>query len=153
SVVVSVVDAPPIANDDSYSSTANNPFTMASPGVLANDTDADGDTLSAVAMSRPAHGSLVWGADGSCTYAPDHNFAGADSFTYVASDGTSRSNVANVTIDVASTPPIAADDGPYTMTENNPLTIGVPGVLGNDSESHGDPLTPKIVAGPGHGTA
>jgi hypothetical protein len=68
--------------------------------VLGNDTDPDGDTLTAVLASGPSHGSLALNPDGSFTYAPAANFNGTDSFTYRAGDGELNSNPATVTIQV-----------------------------------------------------
>ena len=73
------------------------PLTVAAAGVLGNDTDVDGDALTAVLVSGPANGTLTLNADGSFTYTPDANYNGTDSFTYKASDGTADSNVATVT--------------------------------------------------------
>ena len=61
------------------------------PGVLANDTDVDGDALTASLVTQPAHGTLSLNADGSFTYTPDANYNGADTFTYAANDGTADS--------------------------------------------------------------
>ena len=56
---------PPVAADDSYATDEDTPLTVAAPGVLANDTDVDGDTLTAVLVTGPAHGTLTLNADGS----------------------------------------------------------------------------------------
>src|SRR5207245_11302442 len=64
----------------------------AAPGVLANDTDVDSATLTAVLGTGPGHGSLTLNLDGSFTYTPAANFNGADSFTYKANDGARNSN-------------------------------------------------------------
>ena len=77
----------PVAADDSYSVTEDSVLTVAAPGVLGNDTDADGDPLTAQLVTGPADGTLGLNADGSFTYTPDADFDGADSFTYSASDG------------------------------------------------------------------
>lgn len=69
--------------------------------MLSNDTDADEDTLSAVLLSGPSHGTLTLESDGSFSYAPNADYNGTDSFTYKANDGTEDSNVATVTIAVA----------------------------------------------------
>ena len=67
-------------------------------GVLANDTDADGNPLTAVLVTGPAHGTLTLNPNGSFTYTPTSSFVGSDSFTYTANDGTLNSNTATVTI-------------------------------------------------------
>jgi hypothetical protein len=102
--------SPPVANDDLYSVELGSVLTVPAPGVLGNDTDADGDPL-AVALvngSEPSfgspvplsHGDLTIQADGSFTYTPNlEAVAGADEgFSYTASDGTSSSNSAFVGI-------------------------------------------------------
>ena len=126
---------------------------MAAPGVLGNDSDPDGDPLSAVLVSGPSHGSLTLNANGSFSYTPATNFAGSDSFTYRASDGTLTSNVATVAISVTAVndAPAAAGDA-FSMAEDTALTVAAPGVLGNDADPDGDPLTAALVAGPSHGT-
>src|SRR5207302_1728495 len=75
-------------------------LTVAAPGVLANDTDPDGDALTAVLATSPAHGALTLNADGSFTYTPSAGFSGSDSFTYQAYDGFLTSNAATATIGV-----------------------------------------------------
>ncbi|QTV80397.1 LamG-like jellyroll fold domain-containing protein [Microbacterium sp. NIBRBAC000506063] len=81
----------PVAIGDSYTTGFGQVLTVAAPGVLGNDTDADGDTLTAVLVTEPANGELELNADGSFTYTPDAGFSGADTFTYRASDGTAES--------------------------------------------------------------
>ena len=93
----------PVANDDSYSTTQDGiVISDASEGVLSNDTDADGDTLTAVLVSGVSYGSLTLNSDGTFTYTPDSGFTGTDSFTYKAYDGKEYSNVATVEIIVSS---------------------------------------------------
>ena len=71
---------------------------MSASGVLGNDTDADGDMITAVWVSDPGDGSVALNADGSFSYTPDADFYGVDSFVYKANDGTDDSNTATVTI-------------------------------------------------------
>jgi hypothetical protein len=73
------------------------------PGVLSNDTDDDGDVLSAELTSGPSHGTLTLLNNGTFTYQPEPGFLGTDSFTYVALDAELRSDPAEVTIVVSST--------------------------------------------------
>jgi hypothetical protein len=69
--------------------------------VLANDTDADLDQLQVESLTQPAHGVAAITSDGTAIeYTPDDGFVGPDSFTYRATDGTSSSNEATVSVDV-----------------------------------------------------
>ena len=71
------------------------------PGVLLNDTDADGDPLTAVLVTPTTHGILTLNADGSFTYIPTTSLLTfTDSFTYKAFDGQGYSNIVTVTIRV-----------------------------------------------------
>jgi PKD repeat protein len=105
-ITVSPVDDPPVATDDgSFVTTQDVPLTISAADLLANDSDPDGAPLSAVLATQPANGTVTF--DGaSFSYTPAPGYAGPDSFTYVANDGSSNSNPANVAIEVtASTPP------------------------------------------------
>ena len=87
----------PVAADDSVTT----PFeTSVLIDVLANDTDADpGDTLSIQSVGTPSNGTAVIEA-GQIRYTPNNGFSGADSFTYVATDGTATDNATvNVTVE------------------------------------------------------
>jgi hypothetical protein len=93
----------PVANNDTYDAYVNAFFTMAAPGVLSNDTDADGDTLAVgtpAPVSGPSHGTLDLYDDGSFLYTPATGYYGPDSFTYKANDGITDSNNATVNINV-----------------------------------------------------
>jgi CSLREA domain-containing protein len=147
-------NVPPLADDDSYDAFEDVPLAVAAPGVLGNDSDANGESLRAVLASAPAHGSLSLELDGSFLYSPDPNFSGSDAFTYVAEDPAgAASNVANVTIAVApvNDPPFAAGDS-YGTSEGTPLTVAAPGVLGNDSDPDSPALNAALLTGPSNGT-
>ena len=118
--------------------------------MLGNDTDVDGNPLTAVVVTAPANGTLTLNADGSFTYTPNANFNGTDSFTYKANDGTADSNTATVTItvDAVNDAPVAVNDS-YSTTEDTPLTVAAPGVLGNDTDVDGNPLTAAVVVAAG----
>lgn len=93
---------PPVADNDSYDAVEATELTVAAgSGVLANDSDADGSTLTAQLVTGPSHGALTLNPDGSFLYAPAANFSGTDFFTYRASDGTAMSPPATVAIAVA----------------------------------------------------
>lgn len=101
-ITVNATNQPPVANDDFYATDVNTELTVPAPGVLANDTDPNGDPLTAQLVTGPSNGTLELNPDGSFTYNPNLDFTGTDTFTYQASDGTALSNVATVTIEVGS---------------------------------------------------
>ena len=83
--------------DGPYVNTFGNSITVSAPGLLGNDSDADGDTLTAVLVNSPASGTVTCDAtatsgicaDGSFTF----TFAGIDStFSYHATDGAGNSD-------------------------------------------------------------
>src|SRR5207245_2588832 len=80
------------------------------------------------------------------------NFFGVDSFTYKVSDGELESNAATVTLNVTPVddPPVAANDA-YATAEDQPLTVSAPGVLANDTDIDGGPLSAVVVTSPAHG--
>ncbi len=60
---------------------------LADDGLLSNDFDLDGGTISAVVIEQPAQGRVLANADGSFLYYPDINFTGTDSLRYSVYDG------------------------------------------------------------------
>lgn len=94
----------PDAVADSYQVVEDATLTVATPGVLGNDTDTDGDVLTAEIVSSPAHGTVTLSTSGSFSYTPAAGYVGADSFTYRANDGTTVSNTVTVDIDVQAKP-------------------------------------------------
>ena len=95
---------PPVAVADSYSTPQDTTLTVAAPGVLGNDTDADLNPLTAIKVTDPAHGTLTLGSNGSISYVPTAGYSGPDSFTYKANDGTADSNTVTVSLTVTAAP-------------------------------------------------
>lgn len=93
-------NAPPVAVDDAYSVIGGGQLNVPAPGVLANDTDAESDPLTAVLGTGPSSGTLDLHADGSFTYTPAEDSVGPVTFTYRANDGLADSDPATVTITV-----------------------------------------------------
>jgi hypothetical protein len=120
-VTVTVADLPnnvPVANADTVSTVAATPVSIAAPGVLANDTDAENDILTAGSPSDPAHGNVTLGPDGSFTYTPDINYSGPDSFTYVVDDGHGGSALGTVAVTVTPAPgPTAFSVADFSLAE------------------------------------
>lgn len=144
------VQEAPVALNDSYSTAADTVLNVGSPGVLANDGDANGDIINAVLAQNVSHGILVFMPDGSFTYTPAIGFMGTDEFTYTAQNATETSNIATVTIAIVNTSPVAVSDA-YSVDEDTQLTVAAPGVLLNDTDPNNDPLTAVIAGGVANG--
>ena len=91
----------PTAVADAYAGTQDTVLTIIAPGVLANDSDVEGDDLSAVLDANVQHGALSLNTDGSFSYTPDAGFCGEDSFSYHANDGDDDSQPASVILQIA----------------------------------------------------
>jgi Bacterial Ig domain/Dockerin type I domain len=141
---------PPVANDDEYSTPFQSQLIVVAPGVLDNDTDAEGDILTAVLQTGVDNGNLSFINDGSFSYTPNAGFSGVDSLTYVANDGTDDSNVATVTITVGAGD--ADDDGVLDDQDNcidAPNGPAIPDAGGNsqldtDSDGYGNICDPDF---------
>ena len=94
---VSSVNDTPVANNDSFTGPEDTALTG---NVLANDTDADNDPLTAVQTSAALHGTGTINANGSLAYTPAAGFSGLDVLTYHANDGNNDSADAAVVISV-----------------------------------------------------
>lgn len=142
----------PVAGNNYYTARMNAAFMVAAPGPLAEDWDANGDPLTASLVAGPAHGTLVFNADGWFTYTPNPGYQGRDQFTYRASDGQAASNTATVEINVVpNAVPVPLGDV-YAVNAGRNVDIHAPGVLLNDMDVDGDRLTAILVDGPQHGT-
>ena len=152
SITVTPINDVPVAANDSYSFTKNITFNEPAAGVLANDTDVEGP-LSTVLVTTTTNGLLTLNANGSFQYTPSTNFVGVDTFTYRASDGTTNSGIATVTLNVLATnsAPVAVADF-YNIAEDTQLVVPVSGVLTNDTDVDATPLTAVLVATTTNGT-
>lgn len=106
--VLSDTENAPTAVNDAYTMKEDDTLTVtATKGVLANDFDGDGDGFTAELVTEPEHGTLTFNAKGSFTYAPETDFFGTDSFTYVLNE-TAR-----------------ADDDEYVPLTSTPATVTI----------------------------
>ena len=152
-------NALPVANADSYTGDQGGTIDTAAatlPTVLANDSDADLDPLTAQLVTGPSHGSVSLNPDGSFVYTHDGSQQLSDQFTYRAFDGVGFSNTASVdiTLNPTNTAPVALPDS-YTVTVGgtlDTLAAGLPSLLDNDSDPQGDPLEAVLVTSPTAGT-
>jgi hypothetical protein len=143
--LVEVPNSSPVAADDTATSDEDVSVNI---GVLSNDTDVDGDTLSIANVTQPVNGVVVNnGAD--VTYTPNANFNGTDSFTYTVSDGNGGTSTAtvNLTINPVNDDPVAADD---TVATDEDVSVLID-VLANDTDIDGDTLSVASVTQPANG--
>jgi VCBS repeat-containing protein len=150
-----VANRAPVAAADSYGVGEDGQFFFAAAnGVLANDTDPDGNPLTATLVTGPANGTLTLNPNGSFSYTPNANYHGPDSFTYRAGDGSLSSEPVTVSINVApvNDAPVATGES-YGVGEDGTLTVpAASGLLGNDTDVDGDPLTATVATGPANGS-
>mgnify|MGYP000005862283 CR=1 FL=1 len=140
-------NAAPTAAADSAATAEGEAVTI---DPLANDSDADGDTLTISQLTAPANGVAIVNPDGTVTYTPDAGFTGDDSFDYTVDDGNGGSATASVTVSVGAAPqdPQAIDDTAEVLAGES-VTIDA---LANDSDPNGDPLTVTEVGAAANGT-
>ncbi|MGV2340835.1 MAG UNVERIFIED_CONTAM: Ig-like domain-containing protein [Planctomycetaceae bacterium] len=121
--------------------------------MLANDSDADGDPITARLLSMPSHGTLLLNTDGAFLYTPVTGYYGSDSFTYVAADTISESLPITVSLTIfhVNQAPVGTADV-YFGTEDQQLSVSAPGVLSNDTDSDGDPLSVRLTQAPVRGS-
>src|SRR5205085_288473 len=146
--ISSIVHGFVTALPDNYTTPEDTQLTVSAPGVLANDSSTFGQALTASLVTNPIHGSVVVNAYGPFTYTPNPNYNGPDSFTYRATSSGGSSAVGTVTLIITpvNDPPIAAVDN-YVVRGGQPTTVVAPGVLANDSDPDGDPITAVLAAG------
>ena len=122
-------------------------------GVLANDLDLDGIGLTAVLETEPSNGEVVFNEDGTFVYMPGLNFEGEDSFSYQVSNGSASSsgtvviNVLPGANDIPETRPDSYSPSEDVEYSRNPEQ----GVLANDIDPDGDPVTASLVQSTFHG--
>ena len=142
----------PVAVNDAASVSQNSAETIVN--VLANDTDADGDTLTVTAVGATNHGGAVAvrNAGANVGYTPASGFTGTETFSYTISDGHGGTASAIVTVTVSAAggnhDPVAHSDG-KAVDENSSETLI--DVLANDTDADGDALTITSLGATDHG--
>ena len=147
-ITVTSVDDAPTAVADAATVAEDGSVTI---DVAANDSDVDGDPLSLVSVTAPAHGSATIADAHHVTYTPAADYHGADTFSYTIEDSSGASGSAAVSITVTSVndAPIASADA-ATLAEDGSATIDV---VANDTDVDGDTLTITAITLPAHGLA
>ncbi|HFC11965.1 MAG TPA: tandem-95 repeat protein, partial [Anaerolineae bacterium] len=153
----------PVGVADAYVTAEDTPLTViTTTGVLTNDSDINGDAITATLETAPSDGVVVLATDGSFVYTPTLNFNGVMSFTYKANDGLLDS--AEITVQITVSPtndaPLAVADS-YSTIENTNLVVSDAGtggdrvanvgLLANDSDPDGTALSAELVSFPVNG--
>ena len=141
-VTVNPVPDSPIANDDTCSV---NEDVATGCDVLSNDTDADGDALTAVIIDGAKNGAAsISGSQ--INYLGSTNYTGPDSLQYLISDGTGRSGMAwlRITVEPVNDDPIVAGES-VTMAEDGTTSLLL---LTNDTDPDGDTLLIQDISAP-----
>ncbi|KKD34862.1 FG-GAP-like repeat-containing protein [Limnoraphis robusta] len=136
--VPAVANQPPVANDDSATGALNTAQTIPAADLLANDTDADGDTLTITAVGNAINGTVSLNTNGDVVFTSATGFSGNATFDYTVSDG------------------IATDIGTVTVTVGNNFFGGngkdtLTGTAGNDLISGGNGAD-ELYGGAGNDT-
>ncbi|MGE0746706.1 MAG: cadherin-like domain-containing protein, partial [Rhodospirillales bacterium] len=152
-VTVAADNVAPVAVGDLAAVNEDSALVISAASLLGNDTDADGDALVITGFGQPAHGTLVDNGDGTFTYTPASNYAGADAFTYTVADGNGGTATGTVTLAVnpVNDAPVAVTDV-VAATMSNAVVISAASLLGNDTDAEGDTLSVTSVGNPAHGT-
>ncbi len=137
SIMVSSVNDPPVAIDDTATTQEDTPIVRIN--VLANDTDVDNvgrylylDMLSVTDVSQGTNGSVTINPDDTLSYSPNANFYGSDTFTYTISDDKGLTDTAkvNVTVKMVNDPPVIT---------SAPVTTAIAGALYTYDVNAADP--------------
>ncbi len=125
------VNNPPISVADSYAVDGTRQLSISSPsvGVLANDSDADGNPLTASLVNGPSHAATFGlNANGSFWYRASAGFSGTDTFRYQATDGENVGAVTTVTFTVNQPASLSytalISSIPEHQTLTSPLRVG-----------------------------
>src|SRR5207253_2642200 len=164
---VTPVNDAPVANSDSATVAEGGTVTVlvsTAASVLANDTDAEGNTLTATKLSDPAHGSVTLNADGTFSYSHDGSETASDSFTYKTCDnGTTNGSPhpncptrrsAELTVTPVNDAPVANNDS-ATVAEGGTVTVldsTAASVLRSEERREGNTRTATKLSDPAHGS-
>jgi len=142
-IVVNAVPDPPLVEDQLVSVDKNVARAIA---LVVSDPDGD-DAFTYSVVAAPSHGVLT-GTAPIFTFTPATNYVGTDSFTLRASDGTSDSKTATITLVIGSnnTAPLSSDQTVST-NEDTAKVISLGSV-----DPEGDTLSYRVVNEPSHGT-
>jgi large repetitive protein len=147
-IVITILDAKPIAVDDAYTTNGN---TTVGFKVTTND-DPKGTIASVNVITAPKNGSLNFVGLDSIRFTPFNGYCGTDTFTYSLCNQFGLCDTAQVVVVMNCVaqpiPPVAVEDVASTQ-RNTPIQIAM---LDNDT-TNGALTTIEVVTNPTRGTA
>ena len=154
-ITVTGVNDAPVAVADTLDATEDTPETYTAAQLVGNDTDVENSELSLSSVTSGSNGTAVLNADGTVTFTPNADYAGAADFTYIVNDGTAdATSAATVTVNVG-----AVNDAPVAVadtldaTEDTPETYTAAQLVGNDTDVENSELSLSSVTSGSNGTA
>ena len=135
---VTPVNDAPVAVDDTATTRKNTAITLTTTALLANDTDAENNSLSISAVANATNGTVVLNdngtptnfSDDTVTFTPNNNFSGNANFEYTVSDGNGGTDIGLVTVAVGQN--IDGTNYPETLN-GTPGDDKIRGLSGNDT--------------------
>lgn len=116
------VNDAPVAVADNYTTQAGKAISVAAAkGVLANDSDPDGDRLRVELSRNASNGRVQLSEHGGFNYTPNRGFSGMDSFTYLVRDGLGGTALATASIKVEA---LLGFTGSLQPLSHSPFTFG-----------------------------
>ena len=147
-ITVQSVNDIPIANNDTLRITEDDPISLIE--IVANDIDADGDSLKATILTIPSKGIVLMVGDSTIAYTPLPDSSGVDVIAYKVCDTKDSCGVGIIFIEITpvNDQPNAVKDS-ITINEDS-LNIQIP-ILANDVDADGDVITLDSVFAPTSG--
>ena len=142
----------PASVNSSLKVIAGSSNTISAATLLANDTDANNDTLSIQSVQGATHGTVNL-VGGNVVFTPSEGYTGPASFTYTISDGHGGTDTAtvNILVERLNTAPHTVSDSVAVAT-NGAVTIPTSTLLANDTDAEGDSFILMSVQSAVNGT-
>ncbi len=143
-VSISPVNDPPAGVDDALAGVEGGSVSVQSQRLLANDMDAERDTLSIAAVGDATNG-LVTLDGGTIVYRHNGSETNTGGFAYTVTDGTDTATaLVNVTVSPVNDSPVGVGDT-LAVQEGGTVSVQAQQLLANDTDAEGDKLSITAV--------
>lgn len=149
-LTIEPVNDAPQTTDDAYTVDEGGTLAVLTGGLLDNDSDIEGDSLTVNLISAPKHAaSFTLNPDGTFDYVHTGSENPTDSFVYEAVDanGAGTQSTVTLTVNPVNDGPTAVNDR-YVVGFGNILSVSRPGLLQNDTDPENNPLTATLISAP-----